>query len=265
MATELDLPKEILDLEDWVALGQGTSKVADYQVKMHQYIRALCAAVKKQNEEITDLRKRVLTLEQQQQEVDKSPALQTWSMMAAGKKQSEQQQVLIASVKKDLRDAERIENNIIISGAGAGNSDEQDTAWVNEVLRVLNLDRDTHVKSQRRIKTSRMTRLDKPIDMIVVEFKNETAKNTALRGAKKLRDTTDLNQIYINPDKTPSERALEASLRKLRDERNNALTEIKPNTQGRHRYGIKPTGHAKAGKKYYWGIRWNELREIYFE
>ncbi len=59
MATDLDLPKEILDLEDWVALGQGTSKVADYQVKMHQYIRALCAAVKKQSEEITDLRKRV--------------------------------------------------------------------------------------------------------------------------------------------------------------------------------------------------------------
>ncbi len=120
--------------------------------------------------------------------------------MAAGKKQSEQQQVLIASVKKDLRDAERIENNIIISGAGAGNSDDQDTAKVNEVLRVLNLDRDTHVKSQRRIKTNRMTRLNKPIDMIVVEFKNETAKNTALRGAKTLRDTTELNQIYINPD-----------------------------------------------------------------
>lgn len=100
MATELDLPIEILNLEDWMALGQGTSKVADYQVKMHQYIRALCATVKKQSEEITDLLKRIHTLEQQQQEVDKSPALQTWSMMVSGKKQSEQQQVLIASVKR---------------------------------------------------------------------------------------------------------------------------------------------------------------------
>jgi len=89
-------------------------------------------------------------------------------MMVAGKKESEQQQVLIASVKKDLRDAERIENNIIISGAGAGNSDDQDTAKVNEVLRVLNLDRDTHIKSQRCIKINRMTRLKKPIDMIVI-------------------------------------------------------------------------------------------------
>ena len=101
--------------------------------------------------------------------------------------------------------------------------------------------------------------------MIVVEFKNETAKNTALRGAKTLRTTADLNQIYIDPDKTPSERALEASLRKLRDERNSKLTQVKDGFEGRHRYGTQPTGHPKAGKKYYWGIRWNELREIYFD
>ncbi|RNA34747.1 ariadne-2 isoform X2 [Brachionus plicatilis] len=47
MTTELDLPKDILDLEDWSALGQGTSKVADYQIKMHNYIRALYSTVKK--------------------------------------------------------------------------------------------------------------------------------------------------------------------------------------------------------------------------
>ncbi|RMZ93106.1 hypothetical protein BpHYR1_049442 [Brachionus plicatilis] len=89
--------------------------------------------------------------------------------MVSGKKQSEQQQVLIASVKKDLRDAERIENNIIIS-AGAGNSEHQDTAKVNEVLQVLNLDSDTIFKTQRRIKTNKTTRLNKPFDMIVFDL-----------------------------------------------------------------------------------------------
>ncbi|RMZ93108.1 hypothetical protein BpHYR1_049444 [Brachionus plicatilis] len=62
MTTELDLPKDILDLEDWSALGQGTSNVVDYQIKMHNYICALCSTVKKQSAEITDLRKRVHTL-----------------------------------------------------------------------------------------------------------------------------------------------------------------------------------------------------------
>ena len=180
---------------------------------MNQYIRALCATVKKQSDVIKDLQLKVTDLEQKQQAATETPVLQTWSMMVSGKKQSMQQQVLIASVKKDLREAERIKNNIIISGAGAGNSDDLDTAKVDEVLQVLKLDRDTHVKGQRCIKTNRTTRTNKPIDMIVVEFKNETAKNTALRGAKALRTTSGLNQIYLNPDKTPSERALEASLR----------------------------------------------------
>ncbi|RNA14023.1 hypothetical protein BpHYR1_043379 [Brachionus plicatilis] len=97
--------------------------------------------------------------------------------MVSRKKQSEQQQVLIASVKKDLRDSERIENNIIIS-------------WLVQATQTTRIrPRDTHVKSQRRIKTNRRTRLNKPIDMIVVEFKNETEKNIALRGAKTLRKT----------------------------------------------------------------------------
>jgi len=114
----------------------------------------------------------------------KKPVLQTWSMMVSGKKQSEQQQVLIASANKELREKERIENNVIISGADAGNSDDQDMAKVDEVLQALNLDRGVHVKRQRRIKTNRTTRAGNPIDMIVVEFKNETAKNSA--GQKRL-------------------------------------------------------------------------------
>ena len=58
--------------------------------------------------------------------------------MVSGKKQSEQQQVLIVSANKELREKERIDN-VIISGAGAGNSDDQDMAKVDEVLQALNL------------------------------------------------------------------------------------------------------------------------------
>ncbi len=68
--------------------------------------------------------------------------------------------------------------------------------------------------------------------------------------------------MYVNPDKTPSERALERELRAERNRRNEKLSEV---SEGRHRYGVKPSGHLRACKKFYWGIRWNELREIYFD
>jgi hypoxanthine phosphoribosyltransferase len=106
---------------------------------MFQYIRALCATVKKQSNEIKELQQKVTNLEQKQKAETEAPVLQTWSMMVSGKKQSEQQQVLIASVNKELREKERIENNVIISGTGAGNSDDQDLAKVDEVLQALNL------------------------------------------------------------------------------------------------------------------------------
>jgi len=259
------IPQEILALDDWTSLGTGTSKVAAYNTKMFQYIRALCAKVKQQSNEIKELQQKVSNLEQKQKAETEAPVLQTWSMMVSGKKQSEQQQVLIASVNKELREKERIENNVIISGIGAGNSDDQDLAKVDEVLQALKLDRGIHVKSQRRIKTNRTTRAGNPIDMIVVEFKDETAKNTALRGAKTLSTNESLKKVYINPDKTPSERVLEVTLRTARDEKNKSLTHVKDGTEGRHRYGILPAGHPKADKKYYWGIRWNELRQIIFD
>ncbi len=79
------------------------------------------------------------------------------------------------------------------------------------MLIALKLHRSSHVKRQRRIKSSNRgneSPSGRALDMIVVEFKNEEAKTKALREAKSLRGTEHSN-VYINPDKTPSERALE--------------------------------------------------------
>ena len=111
----------------------------------------------------------------------------------------EQTQVLIASVNKEINEKARIENNIIISGVGVG-SEGEDTEKVDKVLKALNLDRSSHVKSQRRIKSSNKGNENPPcryLDMIVVEFKNEEAKIKALREAKKL-NSTELSNVYIN-------------------------------------------------------------------
>ncbi|RMZ94315.1 neurogenic locus notch -like protein, partial [Brachionus plicatilis] len=145
----------------------------------------------------------------------------SWSAIVNGKKQSEQTQVLIASVNKEINDKARIENNVVISGVGVGD-EEEDEEKVEVVLKALKLDRSKTVKRFRRIRNNKSNenRSKKELDMILVEFKEESSKQTALRNAKNLRGTEDLKKVYINPDKTPSERALERELRTERNKRN---------------------------------------------
>ena len=69
MANELEptelstLPQDILDLDEWLIFGQRTGKAAAYQIKMYQYIRALCSTVKKQGTEIKELQQKLTDFE----------------------------------------------------------------------------------------------------------------------------------------------------------------------------------------------------------
>lgn len=81
-------------------------------------------------------------------EVKKNPTGGTgvsWSSIVNGNKQSDQTLVLIVSVNKEITEKARIENNVIISGVGVGN-EEEDNEKVEAVLKVLNLDRSKTVK-----------------------------------------------------------------------------------------------------------------------
>ncbi len=91
-----------------------------------------------------------------------------------------------------------------------------------------------------------------------ITFNNIEEKQNALKNAKLLKDTKGMKNVYINSDKTQSERLLVRNLRLEKNGRNQQLQQ----SEGRLRYGIKEDGPNK-GKKFYWGIRWGELREIY--
>ncbi|RNA16294.1 hypothetical protein BpHYR1_052442 [Brachionus plicatilis] len=88
---------------------------------------------------------------------------------------------------------------------------------------------------------------------------DDAARLKALRDARTLRGTEHKD--------TASKRALERELRKRRNELNGKfpLNLVRIDYEGKHRYGIKPDGDPNAGKKFYYGIRWNEIKEIYFE
>lgn len=240
----------------------GAAKVADCDSWLYE----LHVRISELEKKCTEKDNLIKELKNELEQVKKSPAGGTgvtWSTIVNGNRQSDQAQALMASVNKEITEKARIENNIIVSGVGIGVDDDEDIRKVDAVLKVLKVDRN-RVRRQRRIKSSDNSerRSRGELDMIVLELKDEEAKLTALRNARNLRDTEDLKKVYVNPDKTPSERALERELRAERNRRNEKLSEV---SEGRHRYGVKPSGHHRAGKKFYWGIRWNELREIYFD
>ena len=76
--------------------------------------------------------------------------------------------------------------------------------------------------------------------------------------ARKLRDNNEYKNVYINPDLTESEAALEKSLRSDRDKKNEELPNVSENGL---RYGMHKFNGA-AESKFYWGIRNRELRKI---
>ncbi|RNA16427.1 hypothetical protein BpHYR1_006396, partial [Brachionus plicatilis] len=202
------------------SLGAGQHSVATK--KFHHYIRVLCNTVKKQKAEINDLKKTVEDLKQKQGNDNEKSGV-SWSELVGG-------------------------------GIGE-EGEEEDKTKVDEVLKILKMDRSS-VKSQRRIswKKKNTDNSGKTIDKIIVEFKDLIGKQTAMKNASNLRDSS-FKHVFINPDKTSDERELEYKLRKERNERNDKL----PEGDGRHRYGTK------NGRKFYWGIRFNKLKEIYIE
>ncbi|RNA17186.1 hypothetical protein BpHYR1_037264, partial [Brachionus plicatilis] len=115
----MDEALKILEV-DWVSVGN--EQVGAIREKMHKYIMALVTVVKDQSK----------TIEAMKTELAEAKKNQTggmeasWSAIVNGKKQSEQTQVLIASVNKEINDKARIENNVVISGVGVGDEEEDE-------------------------------------------------------------------------------------------------------------------------------------------
>jgi hypothetical protein len=58
---------------------------------------------------------------------------------------------------------------------------------------------------------------------ILVELKDDATRNPLLLAAKKLREKENFKTVYISPDLTETERALDFELRKQRNEANSKL------------------------------------------
>lgn len=163
-------------------------------------------------------------------------------------KKSPDNQLFISSMNKEIKEKSRIENNIVISGIKADDTNS-DQNKVTEILNILDIEYKT-VKKFRRIYRKKQTTKSgealKEFELVVVEFNDISNKIKAIDNSKKLKGIKD--NVYINADKTEAEREYEMSLRHERNKRNIALPHQSVSNP-RHRYGIR-----KDKSLYYWAI-----------
>jgi hypothetical protein len=129
-----------------------------------------------------------------------------------------------------------------------------DEGEVEKVMEVLGVH--TNIKRVRRIgskaESSNVGNGRIRHRLVMVELESREARDKALRNSKVLKEAH--SGVYVNRDRTQNEMLMERELLRMRDERNRSL-EIE---DGRLRYSVD----ANSSKKWYWGIRWGELRKI---
>ena len=119
---------------------------------------------------------------------------------------------------------------------------------MDRLLLALDISRDK-VVSQKRIRTKY-----EKTNLIQVEFRYHRFRDKALKESAELMNNPDFQNVNINKDKTRAERLIEKELRVERNKRNAAL-ENKDEEE-------RPLG-SHNGKRFYWGIRFGELRRIF--
>ena len=164
-----------------------------------------------------------------------------------------------ATIARNNKEKSFKENNIIISGIKPSMEDDKearltdDKTKVHEVLNILAIDK-TEVKSISRLRKNDNGKFT-DINQIKVVFNSSEAKLNAFKNAKNLKSSTFSN-IYINQDLTFNERTI---LKSLIIKRNALNSEFVDESNEKCKYGTDE----KTGKKYYWGIRNNELKKIF--
>ena len=136
---------------------------------------------------------------------------------------------LLSIVTNDLKQKEKKENNIIISGVPKATvtdnkiDTDKDEDCVTQIFTKLDLNINL-IKRTSRVKT-REQNMEDEINPILIELKDNESKNSVMKNAHKLKGFKLANQknIFLNNDLTFSERASEKALRDERNKLNNSF------------------------------------------
>ena len=222
-------------------LTSASGRIAKLERENKVFLSENNSLANKTNKIISDLQtsdsKKTETIEQLRSSLDNlaksgnSPDSQfSFASIVKGTKNNEATNFMIHKCSKDISERARVERNVVISGIKDNNNAEQDLIAVQKVLSSIGA---PSCQSIRRIKSRINTQPASRPPLLIAEFSNTTDKFQALKVARLLRTKSDMAGVYINPDRTASERAAHKALREGRDERNRNLDHI--STNGRHR------------------------------
>ena len=152
---------------------------------------------------------------------------------------------IMADFRQELKQAKTKENNIIISGIKELNFNDQ----IDAVLDAVGVG-DASITRKEKLRTKTKT------DMVVVEFSDINAKLKAVKNARSLRNNARFNGIYLNSDKTQSERVAE---KLVRDEVKQLNAKLPSKDDGNRHYDIE------KGEKFRWVAGSTKPRKLFYE
>ena len=159
----------------------------------------------------------------------------SWNLTKANKPsvsnngENQNQLDLINGIALENKEREKKKKNLIIFGANESNdiennnNSEKDGEQVKNIFTIIDIDFEK-VKTIMRFNKSK--RGSNPAT-ILVELKDAKDRYNILKKARKLKEHSEYNKVFINPDLTLSQRDLG---KKLRDERNMRNLENKDKT-----------------------------------
>ena len=165
---------------------------------------------------------------------------------------------LLSIINNDLKQKDRKENNIIVSGVPKASLVEnkldtnKDNEYIKKIFDKLELDVNL-IKKTSRVKTR--DNISDENNPVLIELNDIDSKNKVMKNAHKLKGfKLGLEKfIFLNNDLTFAERSCEKHLRDERNRLNASLSHSDIN--GRY--------ELEGGKQYYWAIRYGSIKKVF--
>lgn len=214
-------------------------------------VAALRAAVGKLESEKVALKQEIDILKKAQ--ATSAPALSLASA-AVSSQVCDSSTILKSMISSEISEARRVEKNVVIRGLPE--RENGDDLAVEELLDAIGVNKIV-VKRTKRLKraspgTSTNGEQRSPCP-VIVELENVTARDEIVNKASRLKVHGQFRTVYISRDRTRTERAADAELRRQRNEKNASL----PFERGD---GLR-YDRRDDGTEFFWSIRSGRLVE----
>lgn len=155
---------------------------------------------------------------------------------------------LIAKMHDDMKERNRIDRNVIVSGLPEDADASVDSRSIDDLVSTLNID-SSKIKRKIRLRKKGVEPQPNRPSLVLIEFDESKLAENAVSNAKKLAETENFKRVYVRRDRTEVERTADSMAREECLKRNRALPHVVEGLP-HLRYGID-----KSNNKYYWGVR----------